>query len=150
MSYHRQGHNCSPVPACVCSWYPAFWRALMSLSLCRSAQPRIEITHFKWQFSFFLLVPASCSLKFYCHNAPCYIILQQKRYILLWDVMNTILSNQCTGVKHCTFYWLISSELVQKQRVFNCLIIQHLILITCIRYEKYLCHISTKMYKYSS
>ena len=36
------------------------------------------------------------------------------------------------GVKPCTFHWLISSELVQKQRVFNSLIIHHLIMITCI------------------
>ena len=39
-----------------------------------------------------------------------------------------------TGVKQCTFYWLISSELVQKQRVFNNMIIHHLIMITCISY----------------
>ena len=40
-----------------------------------------------------------------------------------------------TGVKQSTFHWLISSELVHKQRVFNILIIQHLIIITCISYE---------------
>ena len=39
-----------------------------------------------------------------------------------------------TGVKQCTFHWLISSELVQKERVFNILIIHHLIIVTCISY----------------
>ena len=33
-----------------------------------------------------------------------------------------------TGVKHCTFHWLISSELVQKQRVFSST------MFTCISY----------------
>ena len=40
-----------------------------------------------------------------------------------------------TGIKQCIFQWLISSGLVQKQRVFNNLIIRHLIMITCISYE---------------
>ena len=40
-----------------------------------------------------------------------------------------------TGVKQCTFHWLISSELIKKQRVFNSLIIYQLFMITCIRYE---------------
>ena len=40
-----------------------------------------------------------------------------------------------TGVKKCPFHWLISSELVQKQRVFKSLMIQHLIIITRISYE---------------
>ena len=30
-------------------------------------------------------------------------------------------SSQITGVKHCMFHWLICSELIQKQSVFNCL-----------------------------
>ena len=37
----------------------------------------------------------------------------------------------CTGVKQCIFHWLISSELVQKQKVFNSVKIHNLI-ITCI------------------
>ena len=37
--------------------------------------------------------------------------------------------------KQCAIQWLISRELVQRQRVFNFLIIQHLIIITCISYE---------------
>ena len=40
-----------------------------------------------------------------------------------------------TRVKQCTFHWFISSELVQKQRVFNSLTIQHLIMVNCISYE---------------
>ena len=39
-----------------------------------------------------------------------------------------------TGMEQCTFHWSISSELLQKQRVFNGLIIHHLIMITCISY----------------
>ena len=39
-----------------------------------------------------------------------------------------------TEVKQCTFHWSISSELVQKQRVFYSLVIHHLITITCISY----------------
>ena len=39
-----------------------------------------------------------------------------------------------TGVKQCTFHWLVSSELVQKQRVSKSLIIHHLIVITCSSY----------------
>ena len=42
---------------------------------------------------------------------------------------------ECTGVKQCTFHRLISIVIVQKQRYFNILIIQYLIIITCIRYE---------------
>ena len=40
----------------------------------------------------------------------------------------------CTGVKQYTFHWVISSELVQKQCVFNSLIIHHLIMTNCISY----------------
>ena len=39
-----------------------------------------------------------------------------------------------TGVKQCTFHWLISSELIQEHRVFISLIIYHLIMMTCISY----------------
>ena len=39
-----------------------------------------------------------------------------------------------TGVKQFAFHWSISSAPVQKQRVFNSLIIHHLIMITCISY----------------
>ena len=39
-----------------------------------------------------------------------------------------------TGVKQCTFHWSISSELAQKLKVFNSLIIHQLIMITCISY----------------
>ena len=40
-----------------------------------------------------------------------------------------------TGVKQCTFQWLISNDIAQIETVFNSLIIHHLILITCISYE---------------
>ena len=37
----------------------------------------------------------------------------------------------CTGVKQCTFYWLISNDIAQKEMVLNSLLIHHLIMITC-------------------
>ena len=40
-----------------------------------------------------------------------------------------------TGVKQCTFHWLISIDIAQKGMVLNSLIIHHLIMITCISYE---------------
>ena len=40
-----------------------------------------------------------------------------------------------TGVKQRTFQWLISNVVIQKQRDFNNLVIQYLIVITCISYE---------------
>ena len=46
----------------------------------------------------------------------------------------TLLPPILTGVKQCTFHWLISSELVQKQRVVHGLITPHLIIITGISY----------------
>ena len=40
-----------------------------------------------------------------------------------------------TGVKQCTFRWLISNDFALKDIVSNGLIIYHLIIITCISYE---------------
>ena len=40
-----------------------------------------------------------------------------------------------TGVKQCTFKWLISNDIAHKEIVFNALVIQHLIMITYISYE---------------
>ena len=45
-----------------------------------------------------------------------------------WDVFNI------TGVKQCTFRWLISHDSAQKEMVLISLIIHHLIMITCISY----------------
>ena len=47
---------------------------------------------------------------------------------LYWDETDVYF----TGMKQWTFRWIISRELLQKQRVFNSLITHHLIMITCI------------------
>ena len=46
------------------------------------------------------------------------------------------------GIHH--IQWLISNDLVRKQMVFNSLITQYLITITCIIYGKYIYYIATK------
>ena len=43
--------------------------------------------------------------------------------------------DEYTGVKQCTFHWLISSELEQKQWTLISLLIRQLFMITCISYE---------------
>ena len=39
-----------------------------------------------------------------------------------------------TGVKQCTFHWLISNDIAQNEMVYSSLIIHHMIMITCISY----------------
>ena len=46
----------------------------------------------------------------------------------------SMVAHSFTRVKQCTFHWLISSELIPKQRVFNSLTNNHLIMTTCISY----------------
>ena len=46
-----------------------------------------------------------------------------------------------TGVKQCTFHWLIANDIAQKEMVFNGLIIHHLIM-------NYIYYISTNIYQY--
>ena len=61
----------------------------------------------------------------------------------IWLICNTIYDialRWCyltgfTEVKHCTLQWLISNDTACKERVFNGLVIHHLIMITCISYE---------------
>ena len=43
-------------------------------------------------------------------------------------------SNEFTGVKQCTFQWLISNDIAHREMVFNCLVIHHLIMMACISY----------------
>ena len=54
--------------------------------------------------------------------------------LYLWDGSISFPAVLHWGEVMYAFYWLISSELVQKERVFFCLIIHHLIMITCISY----------------
>ena len=58
-------------------------------------------------------------------------ILHRLSYCLTQDTHWT----STTGVKQCTFHWLISSDIVQNKMVLNILIIHHLIIITCISHE---------------
>ena len=38
---------------------------------------------------------------------------------------------RCAGVKQCTFWWLISNDIAQKEMVFHSLINDHFTIITC-------------------
>ena len=56
---------------------------------------------------------------------------------MIMSVDHLSLTNQSfhiTRVKQCTFHWLISNDIAQKDMVSNGLIIHHLIMITCIGY----------------
>ena len=58
-------------------------------------------------------------------------ILHRLSYCLTQDTYWT----STTGVKQCTFHWLISSDIAQNKMGLNSLIIHHLIIITCIGHE---------------
>ena len=70
------------------------------------------------------------------------IILDSNSRCLCKGVQMTIVADHLdnagfntTGVKLCTFHWLISNGIAQKERVLNGLISHHSIMITCISYE---------------
>ena len=62
----------------------------------------------------------------------CQLFGQIFRLMLVW-ILSLLYST--TGVKLCTFRWLISHDIAQKEMVLNSSIIHHLIIITCISYE---------------
>ena len=69
---------------------------------------------------------ARCSVRY----EPLEKMLQSKTGICI-----TFPVNMLTGVKQCTFHWLISSDIAQNEMVLSSLIIHHLIIITCISHE---------------
>ena len=117
-----------------CIWlYMTFWwdtYILDSQNMVRS----VTFFHFTWARRWYTWFQKYCSLFVAMSNKHRIIhglswiknILSQGRRITI-DFHDRLAS---TVVKQCTFHWLISSELVQKQRVFKSLIIHHLIIIT--------------------
>ena len=67
---------------------------------------------------------STCITPFLLHTLLCPCVL-----------IHLLSSYSYTGVKQCTFQWLISNNIAHKEMVFNGSIIHHLIIITCIRCE---------------
>ena len=74
------------------------------------------------------LLFAGLLLTEYLHPFYCDIYITEM-YMKILYICFVMLGNFSTGVKQCTFHWLISSEVVHKQRVFNSLKIHHSIMI---------------------
>ena len=59
----------------------------------------------------------------------------QKQTQTYWQSNLIQNGHQSTAVEQCTFQWLISKDIAQKEMVFNHLIIHHLTMVTRISYE---------------
>ena len=53
---------------------------------------------------------------------------------IIFQLFTLIAHLNTTGVKQCTFQWLISNGIAQKEMVFHSLFNHHFIMITCISY----------------